>query len=429
MRRALLGGALALLLALGACAAPAQAPSPAPSAPAPSAAPGALRVHTDWSALGEREVPPPTVGTRWYGDYTGYLIPRDDYGTLIPYAGLRLMDDWPAAVGCMYGLMTRDGVVVTDPVYSNVYRPGYRGADGGWYTQPLLVLSQGDPGLEEETWNPARYAVAAADGRWCTDFAYRCVQAGQEGLLLFTQDTLSVMAPSGEITGTYSQGELGLSQAEFGALLSDLAFGEGVGGSWYGGCLSLGWADDRAEQVKIFRFSTREPEVMSYEAWSALSGALYWEVDSRAGETVLTRGDERHTIPYGTPDGWVEVQGDLVLFSRGGAVYTLEGEEILAPAENRSVSWMRDRLLGDAGPGLLAVTEYGETGSSTHYCRADGASLALPEGRGDSMGEQWYRQVDLVGGLVEQLDWNTAAYYDPDTLGCVLRTYLNYEGD
>lgn len=429
MRRALLGGALALLLALGACAAPAVTPTPASATPEPSAGPGELRVHTDWSALGEREEPLPTVGTRWYEGYTGALIPRDDYGTLIPYAGLRLMDDWPAAVGCLYGLMTRDGVVVTDPVYSNVYHPGYLGADGGWYTQPLLVLSRGDPSLGEETWNPARYAVAAADGSWCTDFAYRCVQAGQEGLLLFTQDALSVMDPSGAITGTYSLGELGISREEFGGLLSDIAFGDGVGGSWYGGYLSLGWADDRAEQVKIFRFATREPEVMSYGAWSALSGVAYWEVDSRAGETVLTRGEERHTIPYGTPDGWAEVQGDLVLFSQGGAVYTLEGEEILAPGKNRSASWVRDRLLGDAAPGLMAVYTYGEEGGSVAYFRPDGTHIPLLEDWEDLLGARWYRQAGLVGGLIEKLDWNTASYYDPDTLTCVLRTYLNYEGD
>ena len=106
---------LLLALLLTACAGT-QVPEEMPE-------PG-VQVHTDWSHLGERAEPLPTVGGRWYADYTDRLIPRKDYGMLIPYAGLRLQDHWPAMDGCLYGLMTRDGRVVTDPVYSRASRPG-----------------------------------------------------------------------------------------------------------------------------------------------------------------------------------------------------------------------------------------------------------------------------------------------------------------
>ena len=65
----------------------------------------------------------PQTGTRLSEGYMGELKAADDYGLLVPYAGRRLMDDWPAATGCLYGLMTLDGVAVTDAVYSTVYYP------------------------------------------------------------------------------------------------------------------------------------------------------------------------------------------------------------------------------------------------------------------------------------------------------------------
>ena len=101
-----LSTALLLLTLLVACAAPAGASTPgstvAPTltaTPVPSSAPAgteAPTVCTDWSKLGARETPASPVGTRWYADYTDTLLPRDDYGMLVPYAGLRLMDDWPS---------------------------------------------------------------------------------------------------------------------------------------------------------------------------------------------------------------------------------------------------------------------------------------------------------------------------------------------
>lgn len=68
----------------------------------------------------------PQVGTRRDEGYMDTLKAADDYGLLVPYAGRRLMDDWPAATGCLYGLMTLDGMAVTDASGKLTQRLSYR---------------------------------------------------------------------------------------------------------------------------------------------------------------------------------------------------------------------------------------------------------------------------------------------------------------
>ena len=87
---------IALCLLLSACAsepAPqrpeeeANLPVPEAPEPPPPEEPEGITVYTDWSKLEEREALPEPIGSRWYEDYTGELLPREDYGPLIPYAG------------------------------------------------------------------------------------------------------------------------------------------------------------------------------------------------------------------------------------------------------------------------------------------------------------------------------------------------------
>ena len=363
---------LAAILLLTACSPTGQAtPTPVPTLP------GGGTVKTDWSQLGERTDSLPPVGGRWYQDYTEELIPREDYGRLIPYAGLRLMDDWPAYDGCLYGLMTLDGRVVTDPVYSTAYAPGYLELDSDqWHTMPLLILKRGEPSAKEETWDPVRCAVAAADGSWCTSFDYVCISASKKGLILFQEDRLTAMDSTGEIEGIWTAEEMGISQEEFDSMRSDVSWGEGYGGQRQGDYVAVGWQEDSDyTHLKCFNLSTGEVEILTQEAWLALEGV--W-----------------------TPT---------------------EEEPLAVPGAER----IRDALLGDQAPGLLQLRDYQEDGVTRTYYREDGTPLPELTLQGD----KWYQQVDLVGGLIEVLDWNTASYYDLETLDCVFRTYLGYEGD
>jgi len=317
------------------------------------------------------------VGTRWYAEYTGRLIPRDDYGPLIPYAGLRLMDDWPADSGCLYGLMTQEGRVVVDPVYSSVYRPGGYDASGRWRPLPLLVLKQGDPLAGEDAWDPVVCAVAAADGSWCTPFDYRGLSSGGEGLILFQSDSLTVMSPEGEIERVWTAAEMGISQEEFDSILSDVTWGEGWGGQRRGGYMALGWEPESDyTEIRCFDLVSGGVKVFSQAEWDAL----------------MEDGPDQRPEP----------------------------EPVIPDAERKT-----DRLLGGDAPGLLELMEYSEQGMTRTYYREDGT--ALPDFT--LYGGKWYEGVSVTGGLIEVLDWNTASYYDLETLECRFRTCLNYDGD
>lgn len=407
----------ALLLGLTACT-PAERPAtptaspPVIETPAPSVG---VDVHTDWSKLTPRPAPLPEVGRRWYEDYTDTLIPRSDYGELVPYAGLRLLDSWPAYNGCMYGLMTRQGVAVTDAVFSTVvFQPR---------EFPLLVLQR-----VEGIW--MRTAVAGADGSWCTDFDYRFCQVTSEGLLLFGEDSLTLMAPDGTLLEKYGIETLGLTRQQLDEMIDSLSWGETHGVGWYGDYIDLGWTDELGESNALYQRSAARRMVMPTNQWYALDTAGYerpadgWEVLSVPGETVLTRGAERRVIPFGVEDGNIEVWENLVLFQSWGAAYTLDGAEVLPPEKG---VWMRS--YGDERAALLLIcTHNGENGSArTAYYLADGTPVTMLDNWDDLSDRREYRQVSIISGLIEVLDWDTASYYDPKTLECIFRTYLGYD--
>lgn len=374
-RRMLFAAALCLLLC--ACAPvetppveqapPGPPPSEAVTAPEEAPEQGGLTVYTDWSKLEARQPPPEPIGSRWYEDYTGELITRDDYGPLIPYAGLRLMDNWPAEEGCLYGLMTQDGRVVTDPVYSSVHAPAGYGEDGKPYVLPLLVMRLG--GGEDGT----NYVIAAPDGSWYKTFERASLSASVHGLLLFQEDKVTVMTPDGEIQRTWLLTEHGISPETVASMRSDLFWGDGVGGRRRQNYLSLEWdPESDYEKVRAFDLTTGDIRVFHYmDEWEAMV-----------------------TIPEQTH--W-------------------DAETVVPDAEP-----VTDDLLGYEAPYLLAVMDYPQT---TYY-RQDGTPL--PE---LTQGGKWYQRVNVVGGLIEVLDWNTASYYDLETMECVFRTYLGYDGD
>ena len=362
---------LALCLLLCACAAPERTPgqTEAPSVPAPAET---SAVYTDWSKLGEKPEPPEPIGSRWYEDYTGELLPRGDYGALMPYVGLRLMDDWPADSGCLYGLMTHEGVVVTDPVYSAVYRPGGYDETGA-YSLPVLVLKRGDRDADPEAWDPVACAVAAIDGSWCTPFDYRAVSAGSRGLLLFRPDSVTVMTVDDEVQKVWTAEEMNISGDEFDSMLNNITWGEGWSGSWQGDYMALDWAAE-SDDIRCFNLITGDVREFSDEEWYSMANYPEWQEESLA-----------------VPDA----------------------------------QRLTDSLLGEDAPGLLALSDYSETETVVTYYREDGTPLPELTRRG----VRWYQQVKVVGGLIEVLDLNTASYYDLETLEPVFRTYLNYEGD
>lgn len=406
----------ALLLALTACA-----PSPSPT-PTSAPADGSVPVRTDWSKLSDRETP---VGSRWYEGYVDELRPGADYGMLIPYVGRRLSNEWPAEDGFLYGLMTREGAVVTDPVFPEIVRPGYwLGED--WCTHPLLVLTRrGEEGRE--------IAVAAADGSWITGFDYRGVRPCRDGLVLWGGAGFTLMDPDGRILGTYSREDMGITEQEYEMACSDLIYGFGIGGQWQGDAVALGWTGANGDFLKVFHPSTGETEAIFSSTWDRNwqeSYAPRWQVEETGNGAFLLGGGERYPIPAAWTGSWLEPHGPILLFdNHQGAGDVRTGEVLLPSREMRTVGWSADKLLGDDARGMLFC--YDRSGEKTRcaWYWPDGTEITLLRNWADGTWAHRSRRCALVGGLVERLDLNMAEYSDPVTGVCVFRTALGYEAD
>ena len=317
----------------------------------------------------------PQVGARLSEGYMGELKAADDYGLLVPYAGRRLMDDWPAATGCLYGLMTLDGVAVTDAVYSNVYYPSYY-ENYEQHPMPLLALVKGQESNRTDGFEE-RYTVAAADGSWVMEETFRALSTSKHGLLLFGDDALTVTDTFGKVTQKRSYQEMGLSDGDVENMISSLMWGGDSSGHRSGDCIAINWVnDDTYQNIRYYDLSTGETGEMAWDEFDALDG-----------------------MPS---EDYVE------------PTYAIENA-------NR----FDDEAFGSDAPGLLFVYDVNENGAVVRYYYDDGTpieSLTMH-------GEKWYRQVALRGGLIEVLDLNTAAYYDLETMNCVFEIYLGYEAD
>lgn len=161
-REQCLAGVLALLLT--GCSASGPAPSPAAESHSP--------VYTDWSALTPYETPKEHY-TRRYAEFTDTVIPADDYGPLIPFHGATLgrsQNGWTDSFP-LWGLVTLEGEVVVDPVFSSAFAPiGYQsnGQAAGLPDVLILTKTVEVPGGEPR----ALSALCARDGHWCTEFLY-----------------------------------------------------------------------------------------------------------------------------------------------------------------------------------------------------------------------------------------------------------------
>lgn len=172
---------LTLALALLAGCAPTGAETPVETAPVETAVPTATprpgpAVYTDVSQLTPYEKPEPPVAkfTRRYAEFTDALIPADDYGPLVPFPGAVVTrpswDGWMEDYN-LYGLMTLDGEVVVDPVFSLAYAPSiWDGRSDQTRKLDCLILQKV---VKDENGEPVDVAaLCARDGSWCTGFDY-----------------------------------------------------------------------------------------------------------------------------------------------------------------------------------------------------------------------------------------------------------------
>ena len=100
---------------------------------------------------------------RWYTEYTDTLIPRDDYGKLYIFTG-GYVNTKDGYVDHRYGLMTLDGKIVVDPVYTHYQKMEFGGTEyycmkyienelyegGEFYCESTLMKTDGSWALKLE---------------------------------------------------------------------------------------------------------------------------------------------------------------------------------------------------------------------------------------------------------------------------------------
>jgi len=131
-------------------------------------------VRTDYSGL-TPYVPPHQKHTRLSEGPLTELVPSNSYGPLLPYSNVAVMPDGSLRAS-RYGLVTMDGMVVTDLVFSYVERAVDRNYSYSTGTAasplPAYSLAVDIPGTE--MWWGAEWvkAACALDGSWITPFEF-----------------------------------------------------------------------------------------------------------------------------------------------------------------------------------------------------------------------------------------------------------------
>lgn len=383
---------LALLLSVLLLAGCAPSGPEASSGPAASSAPaegkGASGVQVDWSRLEERTGRlPDTDGGRWYPDCTDHLIPGPDYGPLVPYVGgqaysfnrwewegevQEYFSDWPTA---LYGLMTREGKIVVDPVYQHV--TPYTCRQGGEdLTLPVLLLAQVDEAWKDSN-SGLRYAVAAEDGSWITDFAFVTYTNREDRLFLLRPEGCTVLDSATGARQDWSWAELGVSEDEVPEMLTFVQFVTGL--TWLDQGVCLGQrADEDSDgswenaQARIFQPDTGEifwVEQSQWDQWCGEDADRRWHRNetmtwSDSGMVVTVEGRD-YPLEDTSPDFWLYFQrGDFAILDSQDSgmeyLYRLStGERLLEGG--------RLGLIADPARPEAVFPEAGTQGSWTLY--------------------------------------------------------------
>lgn len=178
-------------------------PSPAVSEAAAAPTDWHSGVKTDYSYL-TPYTPPAEKYTRLYDGAMTALEPSDQYGTLLPYVGETMYSDDGYNTIRKYGLVTQDGMIVTDPVYASAYQGNFY--NYSTYTNvnmPAYILVKlKDVFDEAHMWDGEIYAVCALDGSWVTEFDYESVFCTDKVILLVRdngKNDIDVMDYSGRL--------------------------------------------------------------------------------------------------------------------------------------------------------------------------------------------------------------------------------------
>ena len=416
MKARAIAAALALALALTGCGRSGEGPGPA----------------VRWEMLAEE---PENRAERWYDHAAPELITSDSYGLLVPYIGgeASAVD---GETGWMFGLATREGLIVTDPVYTEVsLYSWYDALEGCNRSCPALVLRSAVPRETPPPDNPDiyygsaayddRYGLAALDGSRYTGQIFTDIIAYTEnGCLGITADGGALMLSLDfEELWSWEPGALPLD-----GLLE-------AAQSWQpfqldGGWLAYipDWREDETPEAYVNladgSVQTSEPEGFGEAGDASRADSLYdggrYYVRGRDIIIRTNAGEEYAVSPdYGQISTRYDISGDRLLThgGEGTALYDFTGRELR-------------RFPGDVGffrvnedtPALIQETEYLIDGDGAAYPKLrmtiydrDGRLLMEADGPAEQFHDRLlmvdggsYRLTDLEGRDLIRLTRPTA---------------------
>lgn len=381
-------------------------------------------VRADWSRLeGERPAPQPDMdGGRWYPEFTTSLIPSTDYGPLVPYRGVmaypfsrwetesgEIQKHWSGWSQPFYGLMTREGKIVVDPVYQDAYSYSYR-RQGESQSLPVLILSRSGPEWAET--GGKRYAVAAEDGSWITDFEFLNYNNRDGQLLLISlQGMTRLDSATGERTDWVWE-ELGVREEDVSETLDLIQWVFGL--TWTDHGILTGLEQEESDnpyessRFRIFQPETGEISWVGYEQWdewyseySAQRWSQNWEVTQEGDRVTISREGEIYVIPDVSPDCWsAEVRSGLAILNTGSGdqLRRLSNGELLL--EGARIRFVPDDVHPER-PGCVSV--YNDTYTNcTVYDASLTPLLSLPQS-----GENSWLSFSLRDSLLSCYDDST----------------------
>jgi len=404
----------------------------------PPAPPAGPNVQVDWSKLEgtDAESTPwqaDVTAGRWFAQPTDHLIPGEDYGELLPYVGERAYtvmrwedeqgnqqvwtDTYPSFI---YGLMTRDGRIVVDPVYQNVTQPTTV-AEGEIRPLPILLLTQAREEWSGEN-NGQRMAVCALDGSWCTDFIFwECAYRGEE-MMLVGPEGVTRLDSTGAVRTDWTWEQMGVEAELIPQILENIQWVMGC--QWVESGFFLGMLDMDTEQprVRLFQPETQQLVFMPLrefeqemdrwyqERWGAVSGEQSGQVTFREGSVCIYIGEESYEIPMqvGLDTHFRESAGNLAIlwtYDNGESeaiLVDLAGQrEVLRAHE---IEFLRERV--GAEKALYLAIRDEEGGLSLHDLELQ-LILEIPGGGGE-----WTSAV-VDKGLVSVWKPDFSGVFDP----------------
>lgn len=426
---------LAALLLLSACA-PGETGSPSPPAESPPASteplsadtsppsaeqnapPAGGGVWTDWSALEPYE-PPELLCRRWYEEPVRELRVLDGgYGVLLPYVGSAPPDmSWGGVYE--YGLMTTDGTIVVDAVYSDVSRLSLR--EGGETVRlSVLALMTTEPFQDEEGWarGRQRFGAAALDGSWAVPTQYDGIWAfSPEGFFLWEEGVIHTYGTDGQLRHSIPYASTAVLEEFFGGVkldagvltelegttlrLIDLDAGESA---YVEGVSELLWPGDGLFPVR-----------------AADSGL--WGCVDRTGTWVIGARYEDMIWPFGDGSGMasVYVDGAERFVDREGNVYSEDPrpQQPETPQDERDI-WIDP----------VEDSYTGETWYLRNLFPTGQLGYLVEDAQGNVLGNTTIMSGDkcVVNGLFLNIDGETAGYKDREG-NWVFRISLAEAGD